>query len=449
MLSIIRQSLEKTNNIKRSTYLWNAINAGLSAAVCPVILIVMMRTNGAWDSGVFSIAFAVASLMIFIGQYGIRRFQSSDIHEKYAFREYHCMRLITCGGMMAASLIYCIWGAVFRDYSAQKFLIVYLVCALKCIQAYADVVHGHMQQKGRLDVAAKASAVRFLTEIVFFCAALIVTKDLLISTIVCIAASFACLMLTTVNASRNYCDTMRPSIAGDRFLRLLIDAFPLFVSLFLNMYISNAPKYAIDAYLTEEIQAYYNILFMPAFAIQLVAYFIFNPILTTYAQLWLSGRREDYRKLRRLISRQCYLLLGLTLLAIAVAFTIGIPVLGFIYHTDLSAYRMDLCVLMIGGGMMAYGVFFSTVITIIREQKYLLISYGVTSLAALLLSGFFVRNYEITGAVILYTVLMSVLAVMLFAVMIWKLHKGRPDPLKESPEEPEAAPAAPDAEEAE
>ena len=30
------------------------------------------------------------------------------------------------------------------------------------------------------------------------------------------------------------------------------------------MYLSNAPKYAIDAYLTEEIQAMYNIIFMPA-----------------------------------------------------------------------------------------------------------------------------------------------------------------------------------------
>ncbi len=428
MLSIIRQALEKTNNIKRSTYLWNAINAGLSAAVCPVILIVMMRTNGAWDSGVFSIAFAVASLMIFVGQYGIRRFQSSDIHEKYSFREYHCMRFITCGGMMAASLIYCIWAVIFRDYGPEKFAVVFLVCVLKGIQAYADVIHGHMQQKGRLDVAAKASAVRFLTEIVFFCAALIVTGNLLISTAVCIAASFLCLMLTTMNTARNYCDTLRPSISRDRFLRLLIDGFPLFVSLFLNMYISNAPKYAIDAYLTEEIQAYYNILFMPAFAIQLVAYFIFNPILTTYAELWLSDKREDHRRLKRLITRQCWLLLGLTLLAIAVAFTIGIPVLGFIYHADLSAYRMDLCVLMIGGGMMAYGVFFSTVITIIREQKYLLISYGVTSLAALVLAGYFVRNFQISGAVILYTVLMSVLAVMLFIVMVIKLRKGRPKP---------------------
>ena len=114
-----------------------------------------------------------------------------------------------------------------------------------------------------------------------------------------------------------------------------------------------------------------------------------------------------------------------TALAVAVALTIGIPVLSFVFGVDLTGHRMDLAILMIGGGMMAYGVFFNYVITIIREQKFLLISYGVASLAALLLSGPFVTRAGITGASILYAVLMSVLAVLLAAVLVWKLRTRR------------------------
>ena len=187
------------------------------------------------------------------------------------------------------------------------------------------------------------------------------------------------------------------------------------------MYISNAPKYAIDAHLTEEVQAYYNVLFMPAFVIQLIAYFIFNPILTTYAKLWLSDQRSDFRKLCRLIRRQCLILLGLTALAVAVALTIGIPVLSWIFDMDLAGHRVDLAILMIGGGAMAYGVFFNYVITIIREQLFLLISYAVASAAALVLSGPFVVHAQITGASMLYAVLMCVLAALLAAVLLWKL----------------------------
>ena len=421
MLTLIDRALHKTKSVNRSTYLWNAINSGLSAALFPVILLVVQRTNGTYDAGIYSIAFAVAALMLFIGQYGLRRFQSSDINEKYTFQEYHGMRFITCAVMILASAGYCFYGVVFRDYSWDKFTIVFLICLLKVIQAYADVLHGHMQQKGRLDVAAKASAVRFFSEMASCSIALILTRNLLISSVVCILVSLTVLLLTSVNSARGYCDTMRPSITWSRFRLLVIEGFPLFISLFLNMYISNAPKYAIDAHLTEEIQAYYNVLFMPAFVIQLIAYFIFNPILTTYAKLWLSEQREDLQKLVRLIRRQCLILLGLTALAVAVALTIGIPVLSVIFDMDLTGHRMDLAILMIGGGAMAYGVFFNYVITIIREQKYLLISYGIASLAALVLSGPFVVRAGITGASCLYAVLMCVLAVLLGIVLLWKV----------------------------
>ena len=90
---------------------------------------------------------------------------------------------------------------------------------------------------------------------------------------------------------------------------------------------------------------------------------------------------------------------------------------------DLAGHRIDLAILMIGGGAMAYGVFFNYVITIIRQQKYLLISYGIASLAALLLSGPFVIRAQITGASLLYAVLMCVLAVLLGIVLVWKLRR--------------------------
>ena len=69
MLQAIRNALEKTHNIKRSTYTWNAINASFSAAQSAMVLIVMSRTNGLADAGIFSIAYAVASLMLRFNAY--------------------------------------------------------------------------------------------------------------------------------------------------------------------------------------------------------------------------------------------------------------------------------------------------------------------------------------------------------------------------------------------
>lgn len=418
--------LEKTKNIKRSSYLWNAINAIISALQNPVILLVMTRTNGVYDAGVFSIAFAVATLMLYVGLYGLRRFQSSDLDEKYTFREYHGMRILTCALMIFVSVIYCIYGMVFTGYSSEKAAVIFMICIVKVCQAYSDVYHGCMQQKGRLDVATKASSVRYTLEMVAYIVLLILTHNLILSTAAFMVASIIGLLLTSVNAGRNYC-VYKPSFKMDKIKGLAIEGFPLFASLFLNMYISNAPKYAIDAFLTEEVQAVYNMIFMPAFAVMLIGNFIFNPILTIYAELWLVGTKEAIRKLKSHIRKQSLLIAGLTVLGLAIAATIGIPVLSLIFGVDLGEYRLELCVVMVGGGALAYATYFSTVITIIRMQKTLIVCYGIIALAAKIMSKFFVLSYGIMGAACMYALLMIILAVLLCVITIWRIKKVRSD----------------------
>ena len=84
MLNWIYKVLEKTKNATRDAYLWNGGSAITMALQSPVILAVANRTNGAEDAGIYSIAIAVANLMLFLGQYGLRRYQSSDIKQDFS-----------------------------------------------------------------------------------------------------------------------------------------------------------------------------------------------------------------------------------------------------------------------------------------------------------------------------------------------------------------------------
>lgn len=419
MLSIIRKLIEKTNNVNRSMYFWNTFNATLSAAQSALILMVMTRTNGVKDAGIFSIAYAVGSLMLFVGQYGLRRFQASDVKEQFKYSDYIGVRIITCTAMLIASLFYSLYGIFFNDYTTEKFMVVFLVCILKIIQAFADVYHGRMQQKGRLDVAAKSSAIRVICGTLSYMLSLVVTHNLIISTIVCVVVSFIVFMLTTVNVATLY-GKMKPSFHCKPIKGLLIAGFPLFMSYFLSLYVGNAPKYAIDAYLSDEIQAYYNFVFMPAFAIQLLANFIFNPILTSYARLWSENK---FKRFKKAVRRQMVIVLGITILGLAGSYLVGIPILSLFFGVDLSSYRMELCMVMLGGGMLAYVTFFTTVITIIRHQNALLFGYAATAIAAKVLSKFFVLNYGIMGAAGLYTILMGMLSIVFFVVMMVKIKK--------------------------
>ena len=158
---------------------------------------------------------------------------------------------------------------------------------------------------------------------------------------------------------------------------------------------------------------------MPAYVVQLVALFIFNPILTTYAEIWIKG---DIKQLNKLIFRQMLVIIALTILGLISVATIGIPVLSIVFNAELSPYKRELCIVMLGGGLLAFSVFFTTVITIIRLHKTLIVSYGIAAIAAYILSGYFVRNFGILGATVVYGLIMTVLTVILGLILFTKLY---------------------------
>lgn len=425
MFDTITRLLEKTDNINRSTYIWNTVSATVLAMQGPVIQAVVSRTNGAEDLGIISIAFSVATLMMYVGQYGLRRFQASDINEKFSFEEYHGMRILTCMVLVFASLFYCLYGQAFKGYTPTKFAVIFAVCMLKMITAYSDVFHGNMQQKGRFDVAAKATAIRYTAEILIFCIMVVVTHNLLLSAAVCVLSSAIMMIVLSMSTCSDYCRSMKPIFKKAAIRGLLIEGFPLFIGMFLNTYVSNAPRYAIDTYLTDDIQAVFSCIFMPVFVVQIAAQFIFNPLITSYARLWNEKTKDSYCAFVKKMRKMSGVVIGLAALGLLVAVTIGIPVLSAIFKLDLSGFKKELCIIMLGGGPLALSVYFSTIIIIIRAHKSLIICYGIASALALVLSNTFVKGHGITGASWMYVMLMGVLALSLFLTIVNRMKKRR------------------------
>ena len=72
MLNRLKSFYINTNNIERSSYVWNTASGLLFAMQSAILLMVISRTNSLDDAGVFSIAYAVASLMYYVGEFGVR-----------------------------------------------------------------------------------------------------------------------------------------------------------------------------------------------------------------------------------------------------------------------------------------------------------------------------------------------------------------------------------------
>ena len=106
--------------------------------------------------------------------------QSTDIQEKYSFRSYHNTRIVTIIMMIIASV-----GYVFiQGYDFYKSAIILLLVLYRAIDAYSDVFQGYFQQKNRSDFAGKVQFYRSWICIIVFGFSLLLTKSLMISSIV-------------------------------------------------------------------------------------------------------------------------------------------------------------------------------------------------------------------------------------------------------------------------
>lgn len=406
--------LFKTSNIARSSYFWNFFAGILNAAQSVILLIVIARTNGLYDVGLFSIGYAIANLTLTVGKYGMRNYQSTDIEEYYYFYDYFTSRLCTCAVMLLISTAYCAYGVFFVNYTYEKAVAIFLLCLWKTVDAIEDVFHGDFQQKGRLDVAAKALSVRLILGLAIYVLCLYFSRNLILSTFCCFLLSVVVFVWLTVLSEKRF-SSIRGNLGVDRIKSLLIANFPLCAGGFFSIYIGNAPKYAIDACLSEEMQACYNFIFMPVFVISLLAGFIFKPVLTKLAKAEIE---KNYPIFRSMVYKQIAVIIGISVFTVLCAYFIGIPILSWLYNVDLSNFRVELCILLIGGCFLGLVSFFTVVVTVLRKQKKLLLGYLCVALLAKFLSRFFVEHYQIMGASCLYAGLMFLVMIYFICVLV-------------------------------
>lgn len=420
-MNIIRKFLLGTEkNIQKNSYLWNMAGGLLNAGQSVFILMVITRVTGINDAGIFTIAYASANLFLTIGNYGMRSYQVTDVNHHFTFGDYLGSRMITSVLMIIVSTGYVLYGSIFNGYTSDKALIVLTICVLKVIDAVEDVFCGHYQQEGRLDVGAKITAVRLAATIVVLCGSLVLTGNLLSASIITVVVCAVISVLFNASVYKVFVKNKSVFLLR-KTVRLLVDCVGPFLAAFLSFYVGNAPKYAIDAYLPQDVQAYYGFIAMPVFVVGLLNNFLYQPILTSLANDWSDKRRSQFVKR---VCRQVIIIFGLTGITMVGAFLLGIPVLSVLYSADLTPYKNELLILLFGGGMLAVVGFINIVLTILRHQKDLIWGYLFIAIMAYLLSPVFVNNWGITGASWIYTILMSVLALLFSIVLCVRIYKG-------------------------
>ena len=398
-------------------FLWNAVGGVLNAGQSVFLLIVITRVCGLEAAGIFSIAFATGNLFLYLGNYGVRNYQVSDLSEKYSFHDYLRHGLCTVLLMLAAAAVYTAWSAKTGNYSNYKTSCVLAMCVCKAVDCLEEVFEGRYQQKGRLDRSGKLVTFRLLVSIGGMIAVLLVTRDLLTAVWwgVFLAAAASALIIWRYRKTAAF---ERTAFSFSGIAGLMRECFPVCAANFLSFYLINEPKYAIDAAMDETAQACYNFIAMPVFVIQLLNMFLYQPMLIRMTASWENGRRKEFLGY---FGRICGALALISAPILLAAWILGIPVLSWLYATDLSALRTELLLIMTGGIFLAFNGFYCAVLTIMRKQREIPLTYLAGAVLSLAATPAMVRKNGIIGAVLSFVLVMAAVTVLLTALFAFAL----------------------------
>ncbi len=409
---------------EKEIYIWNILGSLANAGLSVIILMVVTRTLDNQKADIFSIAWAISQLMATIGCYQIRVLQATDVEEKFTFRQYFEFRIVTIVAMMICSCAY----VYIKHYTVYKAIIIIIICGYRAVDSLADVFEGWFQQKERLDLAGRALFIRVIIAIVGGGICLVVMHDLLALSLMLLFIYVVGLLLYDIRYYNKLkvLEKQKENQKNKWLQGLLVAGTPLFVNAYLLMDIMNTPKIVIDAAimnggLQNGSQTIFNILFMPASVLTL-AYIVFRPLLTKMAIEWTMGRIKNFLKI---IGSIMCCLLGMSILIIGGSALLGIPVLSVLYAMDLTMYKKELLLIILGGCFCTFSYVLDNALVVIRRQYLLVCAYVVSWAYVKIFAHTFVGKWGIMGAAIVYTTSMLLFLATTLLIFIICLKKEK------------------------
>lgn len=371
-------------------FIWNTIGSTLASFSSVFLLIMITRINGMEEAGIFTITFATASIFYIVAIYSGRNCQITDIEGKITNKEYIVSRIITCL-IMAILVFFYVW---IKDYDLHKKAVLIFLCIWKGLEAFNDVLYGTMQKNGELYKVGISLIFRTMLGLILFLIVDAITHHLVYATIALAISS----LITIVGYDLPQIKKIlipNERIEKKHMIQIYQKEFFLFANTFLTMYVLNASKYAIETYLTEDIQAVFGIILMPASILPLFAQFIVAPLINQLTDLYKNRKIEQMKQLKR---KTMYFMIGFGMVAIFLGYTIGIPVLNFVYNVNLTPYRLDLVILLFAYIFYAMGYVETIILTIYRNMKEQFFVYVITAIMIFVLSYRFVNKIGVRGA---------------------------------------------------
>ncbi len=389
-------------------YIWNTAGQTIWGSFFPLLTIIATQLTGAEEAGRFNLAFTVATLLLWMGNYGVRTFQVSDLDEMDSFGAYQVQRVMTCILMLVCGWMYC----TAKSYETSMMLISAGAFGYRAIDALADVYEGRLQQMDKLYLSGISLALRTVIPLVVFTVILLTSGSLPTASIALAIAELASLVVVTIPLALLETPRSR-SWEWLEVREIFVECFPAFAAIFLFNLIESVPKFAMEGTLPYEDQVYFSAIYFPAQKALLALGFIYKPQLVRLANIWQDSTKRVRFDLIvvAMLGAAAVITLGMTIFAAIV----GIPLASFLYAADFEPFRHAQYLMLLAGGFAAASDFLFQILTVLREQGKAMLAYVIAFVFVVAASMIMVRTAGFMGAVYAYLAVMVILFALLAA----------------------------------
>lgn len=401
--------------LRKKNAIWNIIGASANAFTSLVFTMIATFINGTDNTGIFTYAFAVATIIFCFSNYITRPYQVTDISGSHSDSDYIYARVFTCLFGIAAALLFC----VSNHYDIYKSAMIVTLCVYRTTEAFIETFYAIIQKRDFLYKAGISMFIRAVLCVAVFFISDFYTKNLVLACILLVTVNILCFAFYDFQNARkvNY-DKSKPSYKAIK--TILFAGFFNFVLTFLNSVVINVSRYAIDRYETNYMQAVFGYIIMPATFMSLFGQYIIQPVLTTLSN---GLADKNLNQITGVIKRVVAILFAGGVVVFVIAYLLEVPVLSIVFGMDFSPYKTEMMIIIGGSVMFALETVVSTILVAFRKTAIQAVVFFSVTVASAAASFIAVKNYGLFGSAIVYSISMLTLSAFLVAVLINEILK--------------------------
>lgn len=392
------------SKIIRLETLWNSVGNIVYLAAQWFLTYLVIRIMGYGNAGVFSVAMSVGTSLCSLAAYSMRNYQVSDLNSRFSNFQYICSRVITC----TASLVACLIFLGFTDYTVKTSLCIFAYSIFKASEAFSDVYQAVFQRFRRMDYVGKAYLLKSVADVVIFGILLFSTNDLLVAIVGLAIVSWLEVFLyegnhakrldTKDEEGRSY-QASTNSMFFKGTWKLLLVCLPLAVCGFLSTTMGQVPRLFLEWRLGEEALGIYTTVAMPVMLLQVVANYIFTPLIVPFAKHYQDRNMKGFVGL---FAKTLGIIGCISLVAFFGFWLLGDWIMSLFFGSSILPYLYLFYPLLISGILVAIFWFFSSLITIFRDLTALLVISICSFLVTVFSSVPLLDTFGLNGATYAY-----------------------------------------------